>query len=143
LVIHTILDGMEPVLLQKQLTVDFQIADGVTVSGDPLLIQLAVSNLLQNAIDFSPSNGRIAVTCARNGNNIELCIDDEGPGIPDYARSRVFEKFFSLERPETGKKSTGLGLNFAKEVAELHAGSVEVDNLQDRGLRARLILPGA
>jgi two-component system sensor histidine kinase CreC len=73
--------------------------------------------------------------------NIELCIDDEGPGIPDYARTRVFEKFFSLERPDTGKKSTGLGLNFVSEVAALHGGTVDVNNLPERGLRARLTLP--
>ena len=140
-VIRTIVDGLEPVLVQKQLTVDLQVPDGITVSGDPILIQLAVSNLLQNAIDFSPVSAHIAVACETDRSNIQLCIDDEGPGIPDFARSRVFEKFFSLERPETGKKSTGLGLNFAKEVAELHGGSVDVNNLPDRGLRARLILP--
>jgi two-component system sensor histidine kinase CreC len=55
----------------------------------------------------------------------------------------VFEKFFSLERPETGKKSTGLGLNFAKEVAALHGGAVDVTNLPERGLRACLTLPAA
>jgi two-component system sensor histidine kinase CreC len=87
------------------------------------------------------------VTCAKdrskNGGNVELCIDDEGPGIPEFARARVFEKFFSLERPDTGKKSTGLGLNFVNEVAALHGGSVELNNLPERGLRARLILPFA
>src|SRR5262249_42100323 len=111
--------------------------------GDSLLLDLAVSNLIDNAIDFSPKEGRIAVACSRNGAAFELCIDDEGPGIPDFARARVFEKFFSLERPETGKKSTGLGLNFAKEVADLHGGSVDVNNLPKGGFRARLILPDA
>ena len=81
------------------------------------------------------------MTCKKDGARIELCVDDEGPGIPEFARSRVFEKFFSLERPETGKKSTGLGLNFAKEVAALHGGSVDINNLPERGLRARLVLP--
>jgi two-component system sensor histidine kinase CreC len=55
----------------------------------------------------------------------------------------VFEKFFSLERPDTGRKSTGLGLNFVSEVASLHGGSVEVSNLPEGGLRARLTLPAA
>jgi two-component system, OmpR family, sensor histidine kinase CreC len=99
--------------------------------------------LVQNAIDFSPGGARIAVTCTKNGDMIDLRIDDEGPGIPEFARPRVFEKFFSLERPETGKKSTGLGLNFAKEVALLHGGTVDVNNLPERGLRAQLLLPAA
>jgi two-component system, OmpR family, sensor histidine kinase CreC len=75
--------------------------------------------------------------------NVDLRIDDEGPGIPEFARPRVFEKFFSLERPETGKKSTGLGLNFAKEVALLHGGTVDMNNLPEQGLQARLLLPAA
>jgi len=140
-VVRTILESMEPVLAKKGLRVDVDVAESITVPGDPLLIHLAVSNLMQNAIDFSPKNARIAVTCMHRGETIELCIEDEGPGIPEFARSRVFEKFFSLERPETGKKSTGLGLNFAKEVAVLHGGSVDVNNLPERGLRARLVLP--
>ena len=140
-IVRTILDGAAPALAKKGLRVDSDVAETITVAGDPLLLDLAVSNLVQNAIDFSPRNGRIAVTCKRDGARIELCIDDEGPGIPEFARSRVFEKFFSLERPETGKKSTGLGLNFAKEVAALHSGSVDINNLAERGLRARLVLP--
>jgi two-component system, OmpR family, sensor histidine kinase CreC len=140
-IVRTILDGAAPALAKKGLRIDSDVAETITVAGDPLLLDLAVSNLVQNAIDFSPRNGRIAVTCKKDGARIELCIDDEGPGIPEFARSRVFEKFFSLERPETGKKSTGLGLNFAKEVAALHGGSVDIDNLPERGLRARLVLP--
>ena len=140
-IVRTIRDGAAPALAKKGLRVDSDVAETITVAGDPLLLDLAVSNLVQNAIDFSPRNGRIAVTCKRDGARIELCIDDEGPGIPEFARSRVFEKFFSLERPETGKKSTGLGLNFAKEVAALHGGSVDINNLPERGLRARLVLP--
>ena len=138
---RTIVEGAEPTLLKKHLRVDVEIAPEISVSGDPLLLHVALSNLVQNAIDFSAENGRIAVTAAKAGDNVELCVDDEGPGIPEFARPRLFEKFFSLERPDTGKKSTGLGLNFVKEVAALHGGTIDVSNLPHRGLRARLILP--
>ena len=125
----------------ENLRAEVQIANEITISGDPLLVHLAVSNLLQNAIDFSPERGRIGVIAKQVGDKVEICVDDEGPGIPEFAQARVFEKFFSLERPDTGKKSTGLGLNFVKEVAALHGGSVDVVNLPERGLRARLVLP--
>src|SRR5262245_14773080 len=138
--VRTILEGAEPALARKRLHVDVNVADGITIPGDPDLLHLALSNLVENAIDFSPANGRIAVTCTADDTRVELRIDDEGPGIPEFARHRLFEKFFSLERPDTGKKSTGLGLNFAKEVAVLHGGTVHVDNLPERGLRARLVL---
>jgi two-component system sensor histidine kinase CreC len=140
-VVRTIVEELEPVLLKRQLAVDVQIPEDMVVPGDPLLLHLAVSNLVQNAVDFSPPNGRITVTCTWSGDSIDLCIDDEGPGIPEFARSRVFEKFFSLERPDTGRKSTGLGLNFVNEVAALHGGTAAVSNLPGRGLRARMTLP--
>jgi len=138
---HTILDGVEPALLRKHLRADVQIAAELTIPGDPLLLRLALSNLIQNAIDFSPQHGSIVVAGTKAGDRIEISVDDEGPGIPEFAQARVFEKFFSLERPDTGKKSTGLGLNFVNEVAALHGGTVEVNNLPGKGLRARLVLP--
>jgi len=142
-VTRTIAEQLEPVLMKRRLVVDVKIPDDLTVPGDALLLHLAVSNLVQNAIDFSPAGGHICATCTRLGNNVELHIDDEGPGIPEFAHSRVFEKFFSLERPDTGRKSTGLGLNFVSEVASLHGGRVDVGNLPEGGLRARLTLPAA
>ncbi len=64
-----------------------------------------------------------------------------GPESPGTYRERVFDRFFSLQRPDTGKKSTGLGLNFVKEVATLHKGDIRLENLPDKGLRAVLTLP--
>ena len=73
-----------------------------------------------------------------------VTVTDEGPGIPDYALGRIFERFYSLGRPDTGRKSTGLGLNFVREVAKSHGGTVRVVNRPDRpegGALAELILP--
>src|SRR5262245_49731883 len=76
-VVRTIVESVEPALAKKGLRVDVDVVESITVPGDPLLIHLAVSNLMQNAIDFSPKNSQIAVTCTRSGEMIELCIDDE------------------------------------------------------------------
>jgi len=70
------------------------------------------------------------------GERFRFSVRDYGQGIPDYAKARVFEKFFSLQRPDTGKKSTGLGLNFVREVATLHQGEVTLENGPDGGIRA-------
>jgi two-component system sensor histidine kinase CreC len=70
-------------------------------------------------------------------------VTDRGPGIPDYADEKVFEKFYSLARPDTQKKSTGLGLAFVKEIAELHQGRVTLVNGAGGGAVATLSLPRA
>ena len=70
-----------------------------------------------------------------------LAVTDEGPGIPEYALGRIFERFYSLGRPDTGKKSTGLGLNFVREVAKSHNGTIQVTNRPEGGALAVLILP--
>ncbi len=66
---------------------------------------------------------------------------DQGPGIPEFAEGKVFEKFYSLARPATAKKSTGLGLSFVKEIAELHRGRATLKNQPGGGAVATLSLP--
>ncbi|RWA55567.1 hypothetical protein AU476_06755 [Cupriavidus sp. UYMSc13B] len=68
-------------------------------------------------------------------------VADQGPGIPDYALPRVFERFYSLPRPHGADKSTGLGLCFAREVATLHHGDVTLANRPGGGALAELTLP--
>ncbi|HQK88790.1 MAG TPA: ATP-binding protein, partial [Acidobacteriota bacterium] len=68
-------------------------------------------------------------------------VHDSGPGIPAYALDRVFERFYSLPRPDTGAKSTGLGLALVREAVALHGGSVELANHPSGGTLATLRLP--
>jgi two-component system sensor histidine kinase CreC len=110
------------------------------VKGDPFLLHQALSNIVQNAIDFSPSCGSIRIEAKTEANALSLTVEDEGPGLPEYAKSKVFEKFYSLKRPDTGKKSTGLGLNFVKEVMNLHHGKILLENREEKGLRATIVL---
>jgi two-component system sensor histidine kinase CreC len=77
------------------------------------------------------------------GRDVELRVSDRGPGIPDFAMDRAFEKFYSLRRPDTGKKSTGLGLSFVREIAQLHRGSVALANRSEGGVTATLRLPAS
>ena len=111
------------------------------VQGDAYLLQQAVSNLLDNAISFSPAGGKISLSSAVDNGLIEIRVRDEGPGVPDYAQDRVFERFYSLARPSTGLRSSGLGLPFVREVARLHGGEADLGNLPDGGALAMLRLP--
>jgi len=114
------------------------------VRGEEFLLEMAVANLLQNAAEFSPAEGTVTLELALTGEQFELRIRDEGPGIPDYAQEKVFSRFFSLPRPRTGAKSSGLGLCFVQEAVSLHGGSVTLENRTKRtGTEARLVLPAA
>ncbi|MGA2224120.1 MAG: two-component system sensor histidine kinase CreC [Syntrophobacteraceae bacterium] len=141
LLVRTVIDNNEPLLSRKQLSVEISSSDEVLIKGDAFLLLLAVSNLIQNAIDFSPTGGRIEIGIHADARMLNFTVDDEGPGIPEYAREKVFERFFSLQRPETGKKSTGLGLNLAREAVHLHRGEISLQSRAVKGLRAVLRLP--
>lgn len=114
-------------------------ADHAT-QGDRFLVRQALDNLFRNAIEFSPQGGTIRVDIHPRDQGIAIEIIDEGPGLPDFVGDRVFERFYSLPRPDTGQKSTGLGLNFAREVAQLHGGALTVSN-RHPGTCACLVLP--
>lgn len=105
----------------------------VTVRGDALLMETAVVNLLQNALDFAPRGSSVEVAVHAGADGATLTVADRGPGIPAYAIERVFERFYSLKRPDTGKKSTGLGLSLVSEIMALHGGGVRLENRDDGG----------
>ena len=139
-----------------RLQIVLQIQDELAVEGDAFLLRRAIGNLLDNAVEFSTPAGDgsadIALTLARDGRMACITVRDHGPGVPPYAEGKVFDKFFSLARPGSRKRSTGLGLSFVQEIATLHQGSVSLRNAEAqrepgdgamRGAIARLCLPAA
>lgn len=111
------------------------------LQADRFLLRQALLNLLDNAIDFSPSGGTIHLDQRQVGDHLELRVRDEGAGIPDYAQSRVFERFYSTPRPDSGQRGTGLGLNLVEQAARLHGGSISLNNSPQGGAEAVLRLP--
>ena len=118
-------------------------AEDPVIEGDALLLHRAVANLVDNALDFSPPGGTVRLGVSAKARSVDVVVRDRGPGIPEYAEHKVFEKFYSLPRPATKKKSTGLGLAFVREIAELHRGRVSLGNAADGGAVATLSLPRA
>ena len=111
------------------------------IQADSFLLGQAIINLLENALDFSPPNSTINVTVTEENEQIQISIIDQGAGIPDYAITKIFDKFYSLPRPTSNQKSTGLGLNFVQEVLKLHGGKVALSNHADGGVLAVITLP--
>lgn len=141
-----LLHTLEPRLRLKNLHVveamDTGAAPGLVMNGDRFLMAQALANLLDNAIDFSPQGGTLTVAIRRVHGAVEWSVQDEGPGVPDYAVDKIFDRFYSLPRADTREKSSGLGLCLVREVSDLHGGSVTLTNVsQPRGCKASLSLP--
>lgn len=117
------------------------LATGMCVSGDGFLLRQALVNLIDNAIEFSSRDSTIEFDLRIDAGQAVISVADRGPGVPDYALPRVFERFYSLGRPAGGSRSSGLGLCFVREVATLHAGSATLDNREGGGAVATLRLP--
>ena len=139
--LESVVDAKRPALAQRRLWVSNEVPENIAIEGDGFLLHQALANLLQNAIDFSPDGAEIRLSGGVEGGRFTFVIEDSGNGIPEFAVDKVFDKFFSLQRPDTGKKSTGLGLSFVKEVIDLHRGSVELQNRPDGGARATVQIP--
>ncbi len=111
----------------------------VTVIGELFLLQQAIENLFSNALDFTPIGGELIFASEHDSEHATLICTNDGAPIPDYAMARVGERFFSLPRPTSGRKSSGLGLSLVIQVAELHGGKFEITNTT-RGVSASLTL---
>ncbi|UKE51962.1 histidine kinase [Xanthomonas translucens] len=113
----------------------------LALAGDPYLLRQALHNLLDDAIALSPAGGTVVLRAERAAHaRIALLVEDAGSGVPAYALQRVFERFYSLPRPATGQRSSGLGLSFVREVARLHGGEASLRNCACGGALARLVL---
>ena len=124
----------------KQLQVELQVPADLAWSGEPFLLRQALGNLLTNALDFSPVGGLLRCSAQPVEEGVELVLFNQGEPIPDYALPRLCERFYSLPRPDSGRKSTGLGLNFVEEVVQLHGGQMRIDNVPG-GVQVTLRLP--
>jgi len=143
--VDELLDTQLPRLQAGRIQPQNRVPAQATVVGERFLVRQALANLVDNAVDFTSAGGTLRVDIgAHDASDATAClvirVFNEGDPIPDYALPRVTERFYSLPRPATGRKSTGLGLSFVREVAHLHDGSFQIENVE-RGVEARLTLP--
>lgn len=137
---QSIAGSFQTQLEARALKLELNVPDALMLEGDELLLRQAVGNLIANAIDFSTRGGVISLNAIAGQEEINIIIRDHGTGIPDFAKDKAFDKFFSLNRPDSGKKSSGLGLPFVREVVALHGGEIRLANATP-GLEARIVLP--
>jgi two-component system, OmpR family, sensor histidine kinase CreC len=144
--VDELLEARLPRLQARQVLADNQVPSEATVMGERFLVHQALVNLIDNALDFTREGGALRIGAAEGGlgerspTELRIQVFNQGDPIPDYALPRVAERFYSLPRPATGRKSTGLGLSFVREVAQLHDGTFQIRNTGD-GVEAELTLP--
>lgn len=109
---------------------------------DPNKIRQVVDNLLTNAVKFSPPGSTINVEVAALTGSVAIAVRDQGPGIPESERHKLFKDFGRTSvLPTGGEKSTGLGLAICRKIVEAHRGTIAAENLPDRGCVFRVTLP--
>ncbi|RGE46618.1 two-component system sensor histidine kinase CreC [Comamonas testosteroni] len=125
-------DASQSQAAQRQVALQLQGIDS-TGPWEAGLVQLAISNLLQNAVDFSPNGSSITITLAPH----RVTVRDQGPGVPAALLGRLGERFFTTARPNGERSGTGLGLSIVMRIMHLHGGNMAVRNL-DPGLEVAL-----
>ncbi|ADV27717.1 integral membrane sensor signal transduction histidine kinase [Pseudoxanthomonas suwonensis 11-1] len=109
--------------------------------GDGFLLRQALANLVDNALAFAPRGSTVQLSLGAEAGGAVIRVLDRGPGVPGYALERVFERFYSLARPDGRPRSSGLGLPFVREVARLHGGRAWLGNRDGGGAEAGIALP--
>ena len=104
------------------------------VMGHDSRLSQVIVNLLDNAISFSPPGGRVAVLARRIGHEIQIAVEDEGPGIPEENLERVFERFYTDRPRENFGQNSGLGLNISRQIAVAHGGRLWAENRPPKGV---------
>ena len=144
-ILHELVEFYEPVAEEKNQTLRGFVNDGLVLRGEPGLFTQAVSNLIENAIKYTPSGGQVELRAVRRPDGrIEISVADDGPGVAPHDRDRVVERFVRLETARSSP-GVGLGLSLVAAVARLHQGGLHLrDGLGPegkKGLGVALVLP--
>jgi two-component system phosphate regulon sensor histidine kinase PhoR len=141
--VHGVIADLTQALESREQRIDMTIEDSAaTVRGDPAKLHDALRNLVANAITYSPERTQIRVHASRTNGFVALSVSDDGPGIPDEELSRVFERFYRVDKSRARDPGgTGLGLAIVKHLVELHGGTVRAENRPEGGTRVTITLP--
>lgn len=132
-----------PLAERKRLTFEIHVPnEPLVLYGDPLHLEKIVSNLLSNAMKFSPDEGAVRVAVAGDARAARVSVRDSGPGIPSEELPRIFERFYRIERPAGAMRpGTGLGLALVRQLTELHGGSIDAESEEGFGSTFTVTLP--
>ena len=140
--IQAVVTKLSSALEQRQQRVEVSIGEGAEhLRADPTKLHDVLRNLIANAITYSPERTAIRVNTERGDTSVTLSVSDEGPGIPEEDLSRVFERFYRVDKSRARDPGgTGLGLAIVKHLIELHNGEVRAENRPGGGAKVSVTL---
>jgi len=135
------IENLAPLAEEKNIRMETNIQDNVVMGSDSVLLETILVNLLVNAINYTPDNGQIQVTLQGNHTGVDISVCDNGPGIPDDEKSRVFDRFVRLESTRQSVYGSGLGLAIVKAAVDALQGAVSVTDNMNAGSCFHVKLP--
>lgn len=140
--VHRALAAMSPQAKRKSQQITLAVPEELEALMDEQQVARVIGNLLHNAIKFTPEGGAIHISAATVGDDVRICVADNGPGIPLEDQARIFERFYKQDRARS-KGGTGLGLAIARHIVEGHGGRIWVESVPGEGARFYFTLPKA
>jgi two-component system phosphate regulon sensor histidine kinase PhoR len=132
-----------PTIESKRQRVSFDVAsEDLAVSADPAKLHDIVRNLVENAVNYSPEDTEVRLAAQSVDGRFTITVSDSGPGIPSDDLSRVFERFYRVDKSRSRPGGTGLGLAIVRHLVELHGGTASAANHPDGGAVFTITLPG-
>ncbi|MEX1184082.1 MAG: HAMP domain-containing sensor histidine kinase, partial [Gemmatimonadota bacterium] len=142
--IRRAVESFGPMCRSRDVEIRTELQDNITAAVDRGALRQILVNLVDNALKYGPAHQRITVGVALFENVARVWVDDEGPGIPQAERDRVFESFHRLQRDiELRTAGSGIGLAVVRELARLHGGQAWAEDAPGRGARVVVQFPGA
>jgi signal transduction histidine kinase len=139
-VVEDVMGMFKMVVRARRLTLHHEIADGLPpIHGDRDRLAQALSNLVANAVKFTPEGGRVSLRVDLDPGGICVCVSDTGPGIPADHMPHLFDRFWQASRHD--RRGLGLGLSIVKAIVDAHGGTVRVDSPPGRGSTFSILLP--
>ena len=142
-VVTRLVEVSRPAAQARGMTLELETPPGeLMIFGDPHRLEIVLTNLLGNALKFTPDAGRVAVRVSYAATTCRVDVEDNGQGIPSQELERIFDRFYQVEGSERRRQGgAGIGLSLARKLSELHGGSVSVQSVVGRGSTFSVILP--